>query len=366
MELSIVISTHNRAKSLAGVLVAIIGQDHDMEQIEVIVSDNGSTDTTLAIAEGFRKAFPNFRYLYDPRPGQIVGWHRALSITKAEVIAFIDDDIRPNPQWANAAIEIFSDLSVGLATGRILPVFNEPTPKWHELFKKPYKQGYWSGLWGSLELGSNIVDIPAGLVWGSNFLARKSAVIEAGGFHPGSMPSNLFHFTGDGDVGLGWEVEKLGYRVRYHPDASVEHHRLGAMNTEREIEYWIFGEGLVSSYSHLRQLASSLSKVPPSDLVRISEEKVTDHQIKQIGQGYFGQGRGGVPDRFMKVFCTAGEKGFRYHREKFKLDHQFREWVLRQSYLDIDNTYRHPELIKVAKINQSTRKDKSADISWLL
>ena len=94
---------------LAGALVAIIGQDHDMEQIEVIVSDNGSTDTTLAIAEGFRKAFPNFRYLYDPRPGQIVGWHRALSITKAEVIAFIDDDIRPNPQWANAAIEIFSD-----------------------------------------------------------------------------------------------------------------------------------------------------------------------------------------------------------------------------------------------------------------
>ena len=83
MELSIVISTYNRAKSLAGALVSIIGQDHDMEQIEVIVSDNGSTDTTLAIAEGIRNAFPNFRYLYGPRPGQIVGWHRALSITNS-------------------------------------------------------------------------------------------------------------------------------------------------------------------------------------------------------------------------------------------------------------------------------------------
>ena len=35
-------------------------------------------------------------------------------------------------------------------------------------------------------------------------------------------------------------------------------------------------------------------------------------------------------------------------------------------YLDIDNTYRHPELVKVAKFNQSTRKDKCADFSWLL
>ena len=65
MELSIVISTNNRAKSLAGTLIALNNQDHNPELIEVIVADNGSTDATPSVVEGFRKLFPKFRYIYE-------------------------------------------------------------------------------------------------------------------------------------------------------------------------------------------------------------------------------------------------------------------------------------------------------------
>ena len=54
MELSVVISTNSRAKSLGSLLVVIIGQDNDTEQINFILMDRGYVDTTLGIVEAFR------------------------------------------------------------------------------------------------------------------------------------------------------------------------------------------------------------------------------------------------------------------------------------------------------------------------
>ena len=42
-------------------------------------------------------------------------------------------------------------------------------------------------------------------------------MLDAGGFHPGGMPANLFHFTGDGDVGVGRILAKAGLKALYHP-----------------------------------------------------------------------------------------------------------------------------------------------------
>lgn len=54
MELSVVISTNSRAKSLEILLVVIIGQDNDTEQIIFILMDRGYVDTTLRIVEACR------------------------------------------------------------------------------------------------------------------------------------------------------------------------------------------------------------------------------------------------------------------------------------------------------------------------
>lgn len=57
MGLSVVNSTNSRAKSLEISPVVIIGQDHDMEQINFILMDRGYVDTTLRIVEAFRNRF---------------------------------------------------------------------------------------------------------------------------------------------------------------------------------------------------------------------------------------------------------------------------------------------------------------------
>ena len=363
MELSIVISTNNRAQSLAGALIALNNQDHDPEVIEVIVADNGSTDATPSVVDGFRKLFPNLRYIYDPRPGQLVGWHHALLLARADIIGFIDDDVCPKPKWASSVLEIFSDPDVGLATGGIEPVFEIRPPSWHEQFVNSHPRGSWSALWGSLDFGDQVMDIQADYVWGSNFLVRKSAIIEAGGFHPGSMPSQLFHFTGDGDGGVGRQIATSNYTVKYHPGAKVEHHHSTFRNTENEIERWIFGEGLVTSYVNLREIANSHPQLPHHDLIGVSNKRITDQHIDQIGLGYLMTEKR-LPDSIKRIFEKAGGDGFRFHQDCFRSDAKFREWVLRDTYLDIEACYQHPDLVRLANDNLALRRELGTDFSW--
>ena len=128
MDLSIVIATRNRASSLARTLDELLKSDNPFEKIEVIVSDNGSSDATKTICQMFEHRFPHFRYIFDRRPGQLVGWHRALLASRSELLAFIDDDVRPLPGWSNAVIECFENEEVGIATGKILPEFEKNHP----------------------------------------------------------------------------------------------------------------------------------------------------------------------------------------------------------------------------------------------
>ena len=77
-DLTVVIATRNRAKTLAGALIALSQQDLGPDVFDVIVADNGSTDATVDVCNSFSKALPQLRLVRDPRPGQLVGWHRAL------------------------------------------------------------------------------------------------------------------------------------------------------------------------------------------------------------------------------------------------------------------------------------------------
>ena len=289
-ELSVVIATHNRARSLAGCLLALSELDFPKDGLEIIVADNGSTDDTQFVAESFKKMMPRLRYLFDPRPGQMVGWHRGLAIAEAEIIAFIDDDVRPLPRWAAAAVEIFSDPAVGLGTGNILPAFDDRPPRWHHEMIRSQREGSWSALWGMLDFGKHAKDIPAEFVWGSNFLARKSALIEAGGFRPAGMPRHLYHFTGDSDVAAGRNIQALGYRAHFHPDAAVAHQLPGGRNSADEVERWIYGEGLVMSYVMIRDTAETEPYLSGAALAEAAARRLGAQRIAAIGQGYLKSG----------------------------------------------------------------------------
>ena len=341
--LSVIIATRNRASTLSGALLALSQQDLSPSQFEVIVADNGSTDATRTICETFAKVLPNLRFISDRRPGQLVGWHSALAIAEGEALAFIDDDVRPEPGWAAAVQRTFASADVGLATGPIDPLFETPPPPWQKAMILGHELGRWSALWGALDFGTVQRDIPPDFVWGSNFLVRKKALLQVRGFHPGSMPASLVHFAGDGDVAAGRPIAAAGWRVSYDPEAKVRHYMPTGRHGVGEVKRWIAGEGIVTSYVLMRRLAAQYPLASPVELIDLARQAIPEHRVAEIGRGYLGK-KIELPDDIRAAFKTSGPEGFHLHQAAFARDPAFAAWVLRPDYLDIDACYTHPAL----------------------
>ena len=85
---SIVIPTFNRAAFLKEALDSILGQTTD--DWELIVVDDGSTDTTAEVVAAFRE--PRIRYATQTRRGVAVARNCGVAMSHASMIAFLDSD----------------------------------------------------------------------------------------------------------------------------------------------------------------------------------------------------------------------------------------------------------------------------------
>jgi glycosyltransferase involved in cell wall biosynthesis len=137
--LSVVVCTLNQANYLRIALASLNEQTLPREDYEVIVVDNGSTDSTKQTVASF-PGFENLRYLYDPVPGlshaRNLGWQQALG----KYVAYLDDDAVASPRWLERIRHRFETLmprpsGVG---GRILPIWEAERPPWLGKELEPY------------------------------------------------------------------------------------------------------------------------------------------------------------------------------------------------------------------------------------
>ena len=331
MNFTVSITTCNRAQSLARTLDAVHALDYDAGALQVIVADNGSTDETKLVCDQAAPRFPDFKYLYDARPGQLVGWHLALAQASGEVTCFIDDDVCPDPTWLGALADAFNAEDVGLATGPIRLAFESAPPDWLDAMTLGEPGGQTLPFLGALDAGPDIRDIPNNMVWGSNFAVRRLVLLEAGGFHPGAMPASLIRFYGDGEVHVGRTAGAAGYKARYHPGAGVEHH-IPAGRLSLDAVYAKFvTSGCARAFQTLR--ASGAPFQAP-----------TGAEIAAVAARYFRDP--GTAPRELAARVEKGLKdGMTAQLDGFENDAEFRKWVLMDNYLDIDRCYTHHDLL---------------------
>jgi len=87
MKLSVVIATRNRAALLDGALRSL-GAQIGVPPFECIVVDNGSTDTTRAVAQAH-----DVRYVYEPEPNRAAARNAGIALAEGAIVLFIDDDV---------------------------------------------------------------------------------------------------------------------------------------------------------------------------------------------------------------------------------------------------------------------------------
>jgi glycosyltransferase involved in cell wall biosynthesis len=122
-DISVVVSTRNRASDLAELLAALSDQTLAHDRFEVIVVNDGSTDGTRTLLDeaaarwGFAVRPVNRPKSNGPAVGRDEGWR----IARAPLIAFTDDDCVPDPEWLERGLETASANPGAFVQGRTAP-----------------------------------------------------------------------------------------------------------------------------------------------------------------------------------------------------------------------------------------------------
>lgn len=94
LKVSIIIPLYNVEEYIEETLESIINQT--MDNFEIIIIDDGSTDKSSVIIERYLKMYNNINYIYQKNSGPGKARNRGLEIARGEYIVFVDsDDILP-------------------------------------------------------------------------------------------------------------------------------------------------------------------------------------------------------------------------------------------------------------------------------
>jgi len=211
---SVVVLNYRGADDTCTALVALRELNWPRDKLEVIVVDNASGDGSV---DRITKEFPDVRMLaLEENRGFAAGCNAGAQVATGEVIAFLNNDARPDREWVSAAAAVLDrDGSVACVASKILD--------WDGELVDFVDAGL--GFYGhgfkvhAGEPDSPAYDREADVLFasGAAMVVRASTFREVGGF-------DERYFLFFEDVDLGWRYWLLGYRVRYVP-ASLTYHR---------------------------------------------------------------------------------------------------------------------------------------------
>ncbi|MCX6130051.1 MAG: glycosyltransferase family 2 protein [Proteobacteria bacterium] len=95
--LSVIIPSFNRSSQLPELLKSLAAQTIDHHQSELIIVDDGSTDSTWSLLQAFAGTWSDgwLRVLTQKNQGQAAARQHGVSASRGEYLLFLDDDMEP-------------------------------------------------------------------------------------------------------------------------------------------------------------------------------------------------------------------------------------------------------------------------------
>lgn len=202
-KVSIIIPVKNEEKRILKCLNAIKRLDFDDKLIEVIIVDNGSSDSTTTIAK-------NYACRVYVKPSLTISGLRNFGVTHAngDVLCFVDADVIVNPSWLKTALPHFANPQNACVTGLInIPSNHTWVEKTWSLNRKTKKEVFMAQ-WAS----------------SMNMIIRKDLFLKVKGFSETLI-------TGE-DVDLSNRLIENGFQIVFDKKVSVVH--IGEAKTLKE------------------------------------------------------------------------------------------------------------------------------------
>ena len=223
-DVSVILPTYNRLARLRRVLAGLARQSHPLEDVEVIIVSDGSTDGTDAYLAGLNgarvdEAPPHVIPVFQPNGGVATARNAGLARAAGDLVLFIDDDVVPAPQLL--AEHVATHAAQGQGVVVLGPMLTPP-----EFAMQPWVR------WEQAMLVKQYDDMVAGhwaptarqFYTGNTSLPRRY-LVEAGGFDPA--------FRRAEDVELAYRLADRGLRFVFNPNAVGYHY------AERSFRSWL-------------------------------------------------------------------------------------------------------------------------------
>ena len=214
--ISVVICTRDRTDLLKGALEAILAIDYPHH--EIIVIDNAPANTSTAeLVAGLP-----VRYVKEERPGLDWARNRGIAEARHEIIAFTDDDVRPDRGWLRGIAAGFADPEIMAVSGLVAAAELETVAQ--QQFELIY--GGMLQYLDSRKFNGSELSVQE-LLWGSKYgvganMAFRRQVFEAAGNFDVALDVGTAT-RGGGDIEMFHRILAKGYATFYEPRALVWH-----------------------------------------------------------------------------------------------------------------------------------------------
>lgn len=194
---SIVVATHNRARSLDRLLHSLTQQRTDLS-FEVIVVDDASTDETPGVLDAAARDLPLDLHVLrlDANGGPATARNRGWRAARSELVCFTDDDCVPHAGWVDGLVQ--ASEGADIVQGRTVPAPDQAKHRgpFSHTMTVPFEDGLYSTC---------------------NIAYRRSTLEAVGGF------DEAFTMAYGEDTDLAWRAIDKGASTAFVAEAVVEH-----------------------------------------------------------------------------------------------------------------------------------------------
>jgi glycosyltransferase involved in cell wall biosynthesis len=319
-QVSVIVPCHNRGRLLPLSLASLANQSAPLEDFEVLIVDDGSTDDTPAVVE--RHLGTNFHYFRKSHGGASSARNYGIEHARARALVFTDPDMIPCPDFVRqhlafhvsgketvvigAKKEVLSHLPWWLPRRPATYALRKISGTRPALFRKVVSRAF-TGKMRALLTEQDVVArfdtlerltlpfylsrppdlattaVPWIFMIGCNFSAPAEMLQQVGGFDE--------HFTGWGleDIELAYRFHRAGARFVYEPEAASYHQahgfslRRNDIALDRNLRYFIKKHPHLEVQLHGAFIKGHITLERYENLVRRYAE--SDHPCGTSGAG---------------------------------------------------------------------------------
>lgn len=247
MVVSVIIPTYNRSQFIELTLQSFVRQNFDVQQFEIIIADNNSTDSTKDVINRFIENNKNVSLTYFIEKNQGVHYARNSAAKKArgEYLYFTDDDMIAEPDLLKELLYLFTlDSKIASVTGVVRPKWEVKPPDW--VLK----------LCNNALLSLNDPDYDLIIsdkdcnVFSCHQMIKREVFFSSGGFNPENTKGL---WIGDGETGLNMKIKELGFKFAFNRKSVIHHIIPAGRMTQSYLNKRLANQGNSDCYTFYRK-----------------------------------------------------------------------------------------------------------------